>query len=48
MAEQKATNIHWHEGEVTREERAALLGHRGATLWFRAIGLGQKHGRCGA
>ena len=31
MAEQKATNIHWHEGEVTRDERAGLLGHRGAT-----------------
>ena len=37
MAEQKATNIHWHEGEVTREERAALLGHRGATLWFTGL-----------
>ena len=37
MAEQKATNIHWHEGEVTREERAVLLGHRGATLWFTGL-----------
>ena len=37
MAEQKATNIHWHEGEVTRDERATLLGHRGATLWFTGL-----------
>lgn len=26
-AERKATNITWHEGAVTREERASLLGH---------------------
>lgn len=37
MTGQKATNIHWHEGEVTRDERAALLGHRGATLWFTGL-----------
>lgn len=37
MTEQKATNIHWHEGEVTRDERATLLGHRGATLWFTGL-----------
>lgn len=37
MTGQKATNIHWHEGEVTRGERAALLGHRGATLWFTGL-----------
>lgn len=37
MTEQKATNIHWHEGEVTREERAELLGHRGATLWLTGL-----------
>ena len=37
MTEQKATNIHWHESEVTREERATLLGHRGATLWFTGL-----------
>ena len=37
MTEQKATNIHWHDGEVTREKRATLLGHRGATLWFTGL-----------
>jgi adenylylsulfate kinase len=37
MAEQKATNVHWHEGDITREHRARLLGHRGATLWFTGL-----------
>lgn len=35
--EQKATNIHWHHGEVTRDDRAAMLGHKGATLWFTGL-----------
>src|SRR5437868_14170208 len=33
----KATNITWHEGHVTREERGALLGQKGATLWFTGL-----------
>ncbi len=37
MAEVKATNITWHEGHVTREARAALLGQLGATLWFTGL-----------
>jgi len=37
MAEQKATNVHWHEGDITRENRAKLLGHKGATLWFTGL-----------
>ena len=37
MAEIKATNITWHEGHVTREERARLLGQKGATLWFTGL-----------
>src|SRR5947208_2532118 len=37
MAEVKATNITWHEGHVTREEREALLKQRGATLWFTGL-----------
>ncbi|WP_020413124.1 adenylyl-sulfate kinase [Microbulbifer sp. VTAC004] len=35
--ERKATNVHWHEGEVTREKRAKILGHKGATLWFTGL-----------
>ena len=37
MAEQKATNVHWHEGDITREHREKILGHRGATLWFTGL-----------
>jgi adenylylsulfate kinase len=33
----RATNITWHEGHATREERAALLGQKGATLWFTGL-----------
>ncbi len=37
MAEQKATNVHWHEGEVTRADRERVLGHKGATIWFTGL-----------
>jgi adenylylsulfate kinase len=37
MAEQKATNVHWHEGEVTREDRQKVLNQKGATLWFTGL-----------
>ncbi len=37
MAEVKATNITWHEGHVTREERGTLLKQKGATLWFTGL-----------
>ncbi|MBK8289419.1 MAG: adenylyl-sulfate kinase [Pseudomonadales bacterium] len=37
MVEQKATNVHWHSGEVTREDRYNVLGHKGATLWFTGL-----------
>ena len=37
MSEVKATNITWHEGHVTRDERAALLKQKGATLWFTGL-----------
>ncbi len=37
MTEQKATNVHWHEGDISREHRAKLLGHRGATIWFTGL-----------
>jgi adenylylsulfate kinase len=37
MTNIKATNITWHEGHVSREERAALLRQKGATLWFTGL-----------
>ena len=42
MAEQKATNITWHEGDVTREEREANLGQKGATLWMTGLSASGK------
>ncbi len=37
MAEQKATNITYHEGNVTREERVANMGQKGCTLWMTGL-----------
>src|SRR4026209_653705 len=37
MAEQKATNVHGHDCEVKREDRAQLLGQKGATIWFTGL-----------
>ena len=37
MTEQKATNVHWHEGEISSEDRGKLLGQKGATLWFTGL-----------
>jgi hypothetical protein len=46
MTDQKATNVHWHQGDVTREDRNQLLGQKGATLWFTGfVWQWQKHGR---
>ncbi len=37
MTEQIATNITWHEGEVTSEERQRNLGQRGITMWMTGL-----------
>jgi adenylylsulfate kinase len=37
MAEQKATNIVWHPGAVTRTDREQLNGHRGCTVWLTGL-----------
>jgi adenylylsulfate kinase len=37
MSDVKAAQITWHEGTVTREERAKLLKQTGATLWFTGL-----------
>ena len=37
MAEQKATNIVWHKGAVTRDDRERLNGHRGCTVWLTGL-----------
>ena len=42
MADQIATNITWHEGEVSREEREKSLGQKGATVWFTGLSASGK------
>jgi adenylylsulfate kinase len=37
MSEIKPTQVFYHAGSVTREERAALLKQTGATLWFTGL-----------
>jgi len=37
MTIQKATNITWHEGNITREDRERLLQQKGAVLWFTGL-----------
>ena len=42
MAEQKATNVTWHEGSVTREERQKLLNQKGVTVWMTGLSASGK------
>lgn len=42
MAEQKATNITWHEGSVSREERQSLLNQKGVTVWMTGLSASGK------
>lgn len=37
MTEVKATNVVWHDGEVSRTDRYRILGQKGATLWFTGL-----------
>ncbi|MDH3512216.1 MAG: adenylyl-sulfate kinase [Gammaproteobacteria bacterium] len=37
MAIQKATNVTWQDGEVTRENRYEILRQKGATIWFTGL-----------
>ena len=37
MAQQKATNVTWQDGEVSREDRFSILEQRAATVWFTGL-----------
>ena len=37
MAKQIATNVVWHEGEISREDRYDILRQKGATIWFTGL-----------
>jgi len=42
MAEQKATNVVWHEHKVKREDREKLLHQKGTLLWFTGLSASGK------
>ena len=37
MTKQKATNVTWQDGEVSRQDRFTILNQRGATIWFTGL-----------
>ena len=37
MTQKKSSNITWHEGHVTREDREKVLGQRGAVVWLTGL-----------
>ncbi len=37
MSTAKSTNITWHEGQVSRDDRQALLAQRGCTIWLTGL-----------
>ena len=37
MTQIKATNVTWHEGHVTLEERERLLNQKGVLIWFTGL-----------
>src|SRR5512143_3121494 len=37
MTEQKATNIVWHQGNVTRADREKINGHKACTVWLTGL-----------
>ena len=37
MAEQKATNVTWQDGQVSRKDRFQILRQKGVTIWFTGL-----------
>jgi len=37
LAERKSENITWHEGQVRRSDREAIVGQRGVTVWLTGL-----------
>lgn len=37
MTQSKSTNVHWHEGRVSRADRERAHGHRGVTVWLTGL-----------
>ena len=37
MAEQKSTNIKWHHGKISRDDREKLMAQKGVTIWLTGL-----------
>lgn len=37
MTLRKATNITWHEGNISKDDRGRMLGQKGVVLWFTGL-----------
>jgi len=37
VSETKSTNLTWHDGQVSRTDRQAMLGQRGCTIWLTGL-----------
>ncbi len=37
MADSKSTNITWHEGKITRDDRTKLMKQKGVTIWLTGL-----------
>lgn len=37
MAEQKSTNITWHHGKISRQDRGKLMAQKGVTIWLTGL-----------
>ena len=42
MTKIRATNITWHEGHVSQEERETMLKQKGCTVWFTGLSASGK------
>ncbi|MCK4847294.1 MAG: adenylyl-sulfate kinase, partial [Deltaproteobacteria bacterium] len=37
MSESKSTNIQWHHGKISQEDRDKSMNQKGATIWFTGL-----------
>lgn len=42
MSQNKATNITWHDGEITKTDRERLLNQKGIVIWFTGLSASGK------
>ena len=42
VSEERSTNITWHAGTITRDDRERLLNQRGATIWLTGLSAAGK------